>query len=332
MPDQALEIEPGLAGAWHALGLLDAELGNMQQAAGSFRRAIKADATLVAARVGLANVLRRAGQKKEADVAMAEATVLSAESEPTAAVAATDLGLSSVEAYEQRITLDAGQRDVQFALAVMKYTLPPAQLPSSSLVKLFDEYADRFEQHLTEKLQYHVPEMMAAALSERLPKRPVSVLDLGCGTGLVGSLLRPMASTLVGIDLSPGMIEKAHGRGIYDRLEVADALAGLRAAAPASYDVLASADVLIYIGDLSEHFEAAAAALRPGGIFAYTVESTGEGRYSLHPRTVRYRHSASYLKHLATIYGFEEVLFNPITVRTESNHPVPGFLSLIRLP
>ena len=49
-----------------------------------------------------------------------------------------------------------------------------------------------------------------------------SALDLGCGTGLCGPLVRPMVDRLTGVDLSARMIEKARSLGVYDRLEQGD--------------------------------------------------------------------------------------------------------------
>ena len=39
----------------------------------------------------------------------------------------------------------------------------------------------------------------------------LDVLDLGCGTGLCGPLLRPYARALAGVDLSPQMLERMRG-------------------------------------------------------------------------------------------------------------------------
>src|SRR5205085_2422275 len=116
------------------------------------------------------------------------------------------------------------------------------------------------------------------------------------------------AATLAGVDLSPAMIEQARARGVYDILRTGDLVALLRAAGPESFDLLTAADVLIYTGDLSPVFEAAARALRPAGLFAFTVEAdtTGlaAGRYHLQRATLRYTHAEPYLHHLAAIHGF----------------------------
>ena len=139
-----------------------------------------------------------------------------------------------------------------------------------------------------------------------------------------------MAGFMSGVDLSPGMIEKAAATNTYDRLEVADIVENLRVR-PRAYDLLASADVLIYLGDLSPTFEAAASALRPGGLFAFSVEAGTGDRYSLQKRSQRFAHSKPYLQRLASIYGFSQVKFLDVELRQESRQPVMGFVVILRL-
>ncbi|CAA9390002.1 MAG: hypothetical protein AVDCRST_MAG64-1141, partial [uncultured Phycisphaerae bacterium] len=223
------------------------------------------------------------------------------------------------------------------ALAAVTNLPPPSQASPAAVGDLFDRYADRFDQHLRETLGYRVPELIAAAVEQARaaagqarPAEPMDVLDLGCGTGLCGPLLRRMAGAglLAGVDLSPAMIERARGRGVYDRLEAADLLEAL-GKRPAAYDLLVAADVLIYFGDLTPIFEPAVAALRPGGLFAFSVEA-GEGeRFQFHPATRRYAHAEPYLRRLADIFGLRVVKLDPITGRTEAGKPVPGFLVLL---
>jgi predicted TPR repeat methyltransferase len=127
------------------------------------------------------------------------------------------------------------------------------------------------------------------------------------------------------------MIDKARQRGIYDQLEardIPDALRGSRG----GWDLLVAADVLMYLGDLTPAFEAAAAALRPGGRFAFTVEA-GEGdRYQLGKQTHRFAHSKPYVEHLSRIFAFQTETIQEVDVRKEAGTPVRGLLAVLRLP
>jgi len=162
------------------------------------------------------------------------------------------------------------------------------------------------------------------------PGTGLSVLDLGCGTGLCGPLFRPLAATLAGVDLSPAMIDKARRRGVYDRLEVGDLVTALRRA-PGAADLLVAADVLVYVGDLAPVLSAAAAALRPGGLFAFSVEEHSGAGFTLLP-TRRYAHSAEYVNSEAARVGLEVIHLHGAIARTENGRDVPALIIILRRP
>jgi len=120
------------------------------------------------------------------------------------------------------------------------------------------------------------------------------VLDLGCGTGLAGMRLKPRARQMVGVDLSPEMIELARARNIYDRLDVAEITSWLEHGRD-PFDLITACDSLIYFGNLREVVVAAAKRLNPGGVMALTLERgdrypfhlTDSGRYAHHPDHIR---------------------------------------------
>jgi predicted TPR repeat methyltransferase len=221
--------------------------------------------------------------------------------------------------------------ELHHALAANADIFSPTRVPDNALTDLFDRYADTFDDHLVGALHYAAPELIAEAVAATRPTGLLDVLDLGCGTGLCGPLLRPMAATLCGVDLSPGMIEKAKARAVYDQLEVGELVETLNKVRGA-FDLLVAADVLIYTGDLSPTFEAATKALRPGGLFAFTLEAGGGERYHLQPKTLRFTHAEPYLHRLASIHGFVEELFELRVLRVQSGEPVAGHLVVLRWP
>jgi predicted TPR repeat methyltransferase len=327
---KAVEADPAFARAWHGLAVIAAEAGKLDESVELFRRAIDARRDYAPAYQGLARVLSKSGRTEEARAVLDEAA-RAAQKQPTLPAASVSGALAEVEA---KLGAGGGKAaQSHYALASLLRLFPPTEIPPVGVTKLFDGYADRFDAHLEGKLGYRVPSMLAAAVAETKPATPLNVLDLGCGTGLCGAALRPLARWLHGVDLSAAMIEKSRARGVYDELTCGDMLNVLRDCAPPGrpprYDLIAAADVLIYTGDLVPLFEAAADALRPGGLLAFSVEAGGGDRYHLQ-ETRRYAHSRPYLEHLARILGFTVERLESITVRMEAARPVPGYLVLMR--
>lgn len=169
------------------------------------------------------------------------------------------------------------------------------QAPEAFVTWLFNSYANRFDNHLA-SLGYQGPEMLRQ-LAERAgwtADASRTVLDLGCGTGLSGLPFRPYAASLHGVDLAEGMLVQAQRRGIYDRLDMGEVHLALQQYAPAQYDAVLAADVLIYIGDIAKMFRMVATVLKPGGSFLFTVE-TAESGFML-TQSGRYSHSDAYLR------------------------------------
>ena len=89
--------------------------------------------------------------------------------------------------------------------------------------KFYADWAETYDADLTEDNDYVQPRRSAEMLSRFLPDRGTAILDVGCGTGLVGAVLAETGyRTIDGCDLTPGMLEKARERGIYRRLFEAD--------------------------------------------------------------------------------------------------------------
>jgi predicted TPR repeat methyltransferase len=217
----------------------------------------------------------------------------------------------------------------------------PAAAPRSYLESHFDGFASIFDQHLKVKLSYRGPELLLEAVKELGPAAPLDVLDLGCGTGLVGELFKPMARRLVGMDLSAGMLERARARGIYDQLIHDDLASGLHQLAEegggsAAFDLALAADVFIYFGDLGTVFSGVGKVLRTGGMLALLTESaeTDNAPWSGPDwrllTTRRYAHSRPHLERLCRENGLEAVLARRVEARQEKDQPVMCWLMVAR--
>jgi predicted TPR repeat methyltransferase len=204
----------------------------------------------------------------------------------------------------------------------------PARASREYVAATFDSFAASFEAKL-QQLSYRAPALVAAMLQESglEPPKRFDVLDAGCGTGLCGPLLAPYARRLVGVDLSGGMLALAREKQVYDALVTSELTDYLRDQ-PATFDVIASADTLVYFGELESVVGAAASALRPDGLFVFTLEhAVGCGteidwRLELHGR---YSHAPSYVERVLAACGLEAWIV-PAELRMESGAPVAGLV------
>jgi predicted TPR repeat methyltransferase len=154
-------------------------------------------------------------------------------------------------------------------------------------------------------------------------------MDLGCGTGLCGPLFRDMANTLIGVDLAPNMLAAARRRNVYDSLIRGDIRSELTSTGH-SYDVIIAADVFIYVGDLKEIFSATRKALKPGGFFAFSLESYEEGANYVLRRSGRYAHSASYIRELTADAGLNAASLDKVTLRKENDATIEGYICVLQ--
>jgi predicted TPR repeat methyltransferase len=202
--------------------------------------------------------------------------------------------------------------------------------PRDYVEETFDAYAERFDRHLTEQLQYAVPtvlqEMVSAALNGQ---RVEMTIDLGCGTGLAGEAFRPLTGQLHGIDISAGMLAKATAKNIYDRLERED-LAQWLATCDQTYDLIVAADVFVYVGRLDGVFAALGACAAPGAFFAFSIEHCDGGQEYLLRPSGRYAHSPAYIERLAEHHGWSVVDRRHQGTRREQGKWIEGDLFLLR--
>ena len=193
---------------------------------------------------------------------------------------------------------------------------------------VFDGFAESFDEQLLTNLGYRAPEVLIEALLEVLPVagRQLDILDAGCGTGLCAPLVREHARRLVGVDLSGGMVDKARLRGGYDQLDVAELTAWLCTQLD-QFDLVISADTLVYFGDLLPVLGATASSLHPGGWLGFTLEAIeGEGDLAELTSSGRYRHSRAYVERVLTASDFGDITIRSDTLRREAGKPVQGWV------
>lgn len=228
--------------------------------------------------------------------------------------------------FERALSIEPDHAEAQAGLAALE---APEALTPAYIRTLFDQYADRFDADLTGTLKYQAPALVAALLARCcIAGGKIDLLDLGCGTGLSGAALKPLARTLDGVDLSPRMVSKAEARGIYDMLAVGEAEAFLAGAAK-SWDVIAAVDMLNYLGDLGPIFRLVAERLRVGGLLVGTVEKRIEGGQALSEKR-RYRHGEDHVRAALDGAGLVLVEMSEAALRQEGGAPVAGLVFAAR--
>ena len=242
----------------------------------------------------------------------------------------------AAEAYDEALKLGPDDPYVRHLVASAGMRPGAPRAPAEYLRAVFDGYAARFERHLI-ALGYRVPGLIRAALIRNLGLVPGGrtgtsarkMLDLGCGTGLMGVVLADLdLGPVTGVDLSPGMLAEARAKELYAELIEADILAMLEADT-GSWPVIVASDVLCYFGELSEVFTLVRRRLSAGGLFVFSVEASEAGAgWRLGPQG-RYSHRHDYVEQAAHAAGLHIRELVPETMRFEMDQPVRGLLAVL---
>lgn len=268
---------------------------------------------------------------------------------PAAAAAPTDGAIQAMlgQAYHRLgLTDQAGRAYAEAAalepnnaylrhLANAVGGLPPEGDRASAeyVVEVFDGFARCFEETLF-SLGYRVPGVMLRLLEARFPElaggsaKLGDVLDLGCGTGLMGAALHDLlGGRLVGIDLSPRMLELAEEKGIYTELRCDDAVTALRQDRT-TYSVILMADLLCYFGALDEIFSEARSRLASDGLLLFSIELGDAGTCWTLTRNARYQQGTDYVRAALAQAGMVALECHDEVLRFENGEPVKGLILL----
>jgi len=215
--------------------------------------------------------------------------------------------------------------------AALAHGVTPAHQPPELNRGLFDSLAETYDQHMVRGLRYQLPKRVAQKILDRFPDKKLNVLDLGCGTGLLGVCLGRIDGFLIGVDISMKMIEQAGRHNVYDRFHHVNLLDALQETPDSIYDVLTALDVFIYTGDLTETVPNALRILVPQGELIFSCETADESGPDMVLQTNgRYAHKRSHVVSLCKAAGFETVEVEDTVLRQENNAPVQGFIVTAR--
>jgi len=322
----SLALVPGRVSALTNLGAARLKLGRVQEAADLLEEALAQEPDSVEALGHRATALAELGEPAQALASADHALGLNAELGPLWSLRGKllrELGRfdEAVSSFENALARGADPEMHRYYLASLKGGDVPPAPPRQYVESLFDSYADGFDEHLVQVLHYRAPQVLADGL-KRMNRRFARALDLGCGTGLCGPLVRPLAGALHGIDLSATMVERSAALGVYDEVVQSDLIDYL-ASTPHRHDLVIAADVFIYVGALEAVFAGVARVMDTGGVFCFSVEASGGEELALR-RSLRYAHSRPYIERLARQHGFAVSSAAEHPIREDQRQPIPG--------
>lgn len=180
---------------------------------------------------------------------------------------------------------------------------------------LFDQFAPTYESTM-QSIHYSVIEQIA----EQLTPQDQKILDLGCGTGLLGAKISDSDRILDGVDFSSNMLAKAAEKKVYQNLIKDDILHYLQTRSR-HYDAIVAADVFCYLADLAEVFKACAPAK-----LIFSVETDDTAQSAAIQSTGRYKHNPQHVEQLLQAAGYQKITRHPIVLRHENGTPVNGII------
>ena len=293
--DQALAVDVDNGDALFQRGNALAQLGRNEEALAAYERVLEIDPALGAAWSHRGGILRELNRLDEAAACFRRAMAHGADAELNG-----------------------------YYLAAVGAQASPATAPRQYVQALFDDYAGQFDAHLVGVLKYQAHEVLVRHLA-KLGRGPFrSALDVGCGTGLCGPLVKPMAARLAGVDLSAAMLDKARALGLYDELAQADIVEHLRST-DRRHDLVLAADVFIYVGDLAPVFAALARVIEPGAVFCFSAERASPACQGFELlASLRYAHSEAYVRGLAAQHGYDVLKIVEEPIRKAEHSAIDG--------
>ncbi|MEM7438037.1 MAG: class I SAM-dependent methyltransferase [Pseudomonadota bacterium] len=133
---------------------------------------------------------------------------------------------------------------------------------------VYRDWADSYDAEVTAN-GYATPARAAKALAAHT-STDTAILDVGCGTGLIGAAYADAGfKTIDGCDLSPEMLEKAKTLGLYRALWVSDIGLPIDTSG-GPYGVVSAVGVIGAGAAPLSFYDEVANLVRPGGLFIFS--------------------------------------------------------------
>ncbi|MCZ6834571.1 MAG: tetratricopeptide repeat protein [Planctomycetota bacterium] len=338
--EKVINHNPDFLPAYSEMGHTQLQMGAPDEALAHFQKAIQLDPECDSEHFNLAMTELMLGHHPEAERAFRLALELNPENARYyeclgRVLIDQDHRDEAIDVLKQWIEQEPESARAKHLIAAWSGVDIPTKAPVEYIIEEFDHQAAEYERTLA-RVKYLAPILINEALRrENMPMDgSACIVDLGCGTGLISPLLQPMASELVGVDLSKPMLEQARRRRQYDEL-VNEELVSYLQGQTRRFDLIVSADTFVYFGLLEEVFAASMQSLRPGGRMVFTTELLDDmdeqATYRLNP-TGRFSHTEAYISRALEACGFEVVDRRVGFLRLEGHAGVNGLIVVARCP
>ncbi len=299
---KALALDETFLNAHHNLAVALCAQGRKAEGLEHYREALLIDKTHIPSLYNLAMLLEETGDFEEA--AGLYFNILALKAQPPAVEFRIESTLAAL--YEQG--KEAQKEAVRFAKGWVKH-FPNSIVAKHTLNALTHEAEDETSAFAYAKTLYEafadtydekMKDLKAAALNETLHylnavplKNLGTVLDLGCGTGLLGAGLSKPFEKLIGVDLSKEMLKKAEQKNIYSRLIEKEVSAFLKTDTH-HYHFIIAIELSGYLPSLESFISLVRERTAPNGLFVFSIENgttakgelSAQGRYLYAPKTV----------------------------------------------
>eukprot|EP00612_Vaucheria_litorea_P007695 CAMPEP_0171475152 /NCGR_PEP_ID=MMETSP0946-20130122/2836_1 /TAXON_ID=109269 /ORGANISM="Vaucheria litorea, Strain CCMP2940" /LENGTH=273 /DNA_ID=CAMNT_0012005191 /DNA_START=1103 /DNA_END=1924 /DNA_ORIENTATION=+ len=263
----------------------------------------------------------------------------------------------AISSLERTLQLSPSLSSARYLLASMKWQNgSKIQIEEKDKLAhfrdLFDFYAPSYDDHMRNSLLYTGPRLLRSIVRKATNatfsdfdeytqksynydvlnylNSSLTILDLGCGTGLCGSWFKDYSNRMVGVDISQTMIDMATKKGCYDKLVQDDMTHYLYSEAKNYYDLVVAGESLQYIGDLYQVFKEVFRVLKQNGFFSLVVPmSTKNESFELNSEGT-YAFGLKYMENLATNVGFQIYYIQSISSRIDKGVPLPGILAVFK--
>jgi predicted TPR repeat methyltransferase len=335
---RSIELDPGTVEPYNNLGIVMKRLGYNAAAIELYQQAIDRNPLFIQAHYNLGKALWD-GEQHEA-AADCYRRVL--ELQPQHAQALEGLGsyhLARDECeqarsyFEQCAQLDPGDTcGARLKLAYLHAAPLPMQYSDELVRQTYESKAASWDAD-AQRAEYRFlgpQHIHAAFLHWAGERRELDILDLGCGTGACGELLRPFAQHITGVDLSAPMLALASQKNCYDELHNTE-IGAFLARESRRVDVIVASGVLIFVGDLAALLLAARQVVRSGGAFIFTCYCSDTEDVAMRGN-FHFAHSESHLRTRAQTAGFTVARIDSVVHEYEQGVAQAGFLVTLTIP